>query len=148
MVLGDARLSLARAPAARYGLIVADAFSSDAIPIHLLIRESLALYRSKLRRDGVLAFHISNRYLALEPVMGALAHDAGLACVAQKDERSQDDGRPETDASDWVVMAKRPRDLAAVPPSRGGWRDCRHPPATPVWTDDFSNLFGAVDLDG
>jgi len=148
VVLGDARLSLDRAADRRYGMIVADAFSSDTVPIHLLTREALALYRSKLRRDGLLAFNVSNRYLTLEPVLGNLARNAGLACVAQEDERSQFDGQPETDASDWVVMARSRRKVAAVAPAAGGWERCRSSPGTPVWTDDFSNLIGAIDLDG
>ena len=148
VILGDARLSLVRAADRRYGMIVADAFSSDTVPVHLLTREALALYRRKLREDGILAFNVSNRYLTLEPVLGNLARDAGLACVAQEDDRSQDDGRPETDASDWVVMARSEGALRAVAPGREGWGECRHSSGTSVWTDDFTNLLGAIDLDG
>src|SRR5262249_58801214 len=75
--LGDARLTLADAPPRHYGLIVIDAFSSDAIPQHLLTREALRLYLSKLAPDGLLAFHISNRYMDLQPILGDLAGDAG-----------------------------------------------------------------------
>ena len=78
MVVGDARLRLRDAPDGGYGLIVLDAFSSDAIPMHLLTREALRLYRDKLADGGLIAFHISNRYLDLAPVLGALARDAGL----------------------------------------------------------------------
>jgi hypothetical protein len=148
VVLGDARLKLARARDGEYGTIVADAFSSDTVPVHLLTREALTLYREKLDERGVLAFNVSNRYLKLEPVLGNLAEGARLACVAQKDTRSGDDDDPATDESDWVVMAKRRRDLAAAAAERAGWHPCRRSPGTPVWTDDFSNLFGAVDLDG
>jgi len=145
VVLGDARLSLEQAEDRRYGLLVADAFSSDAPPVHLLTREALALYRSKLHERGMLAFNVSNRYLALEPVLGNLARDAGLACAAQSDRESEDDGAPETDASDWVVMAKRSRDLRAVT-SGAGWHDCARGAGGGVWTDDFSNLVSALDL--
>ena len=72
MVLGDARLRLQTAPEQGFGLIILDAFSSDAIPMHLLTREALALYRRKLAADGIIVFHISNRFLDLEPVIGAL----------------------------------------------------------------------------
>jgi len=144
VVLGDARLSLVNADDRGYGLLVADAFSSDSLPVHLLTREALALYRSKLNDRGMLAFNVSNRYLALEPVLGNLARDAGLACVAQRDRRSAHDGAPGTDASDWVVMAKRTGDLAAVT-SGAGWHDCARGPGG-VWTDDFSNLVRALDL--
>ena len=73
VVLGDARLSLARAPLHGYGLIVLDAFSSDAIPIHLMTNEALGLYLSRLAPGGALAFHISNRHLTLAPVLARLA---------------------------------------------------------------------------
>ncbi|MGI8595239.1 MAG: spermidine synthase [Solirubrobacteraceae bacterium] len=134
VVLGDARLSLAEAVGRRYGLLVLDAFASDAIPTHLLTREALALYRSRLRDGGVLAFHISNNYLALEPVVGNLASDAGLACLAQQGV-----------ASDWVVMAQRKSDLGATAVD-WRWHDCQRAPDSAVWTDDFSNLVGALDL--
>jgi hypothetical protein len=91
---------------------------------------------------------VSNRYLALQPVLGNLAHGAGMVCLAQEDQRSQHDRRPETDASDWVVMAERGRDLAAAAPRAAGWHACRRSPGTPTWTDDFSNLFRVLDLDG
>ena len=148
VVLGDARLSLRDARPRGYGMIVADAFSSDSIPVHLLTREALALYRSKLRPDGLIAVNVSNRYLTLQPVLGKLAQDAGLACVTQEDRRSEDDGRRDTDASDWVVMAGRERTLRAVAPGRKGWEACPAPDGTPVWTDDFSNIIGVIDLDG
>src|SRR5207245_11436461 len=70
-VLGDARLTLQEAPPKQYGIIVMDAFSSDAIPLHLLTREALAIYKEKLTADGIIAFHISNGYLDLTPALGA-----------------------------------------------------------------------------
>ena len=147
VVLGDARLRLRRAPGRRYGLIMADAFSSDAVPVHLITREALALYRSKLREDGIVAFNVSNRYVALEPVLGNLARDAGMACVAQQDLESGKDGVAETDGSDWVVMARQRRDLGAAAADRR-WHDCRRSAGSAPWTDDYSNLLGALDLDG
>ncbi len=145
VVIGDARLRLSRAADRRYGLIMADAFSSDAVPVHLITREALELYRSKLREHGIVAFNVSNSYVDLEPVLGNLAHDAGMACVAQEDRESGEDGIPETDASDWVVMARRTRDLGAVA-SDPRWQDCRRSPGSAPWTDDYSNLLGALDL--
>ena len=85
VVVGDARLRLRDAPDGGYGLIVLDAFSSDAIPMHLLTREALRLYRDKLADGGLIAFHISNRYLDLAPVLGALARDAGLIDRIRRD---------------------------------------------------------------
>jgi hypothetical protein len=88
---------------------------------------------------------VSNSYVDLEPVLGNLARDAGMACVAQEDRESGEDGIPETDASDWVVMARRTRDLGAVA-SDPRWQDCRRSPGSAPWTDDYSNLLGALDL--
>jgi len=144
VVLGDARLRLPRAADRRYGLIMADAFSSDAVPVHLLTREALALYRSKLREHGIVAFNVSNSYVDLEPVLGTLAHDAQMACVAQNDSKSGTDGIPQTDASSWVIMARHRPDLRAAAGDRR-WQDCRRSGSSP-WTDDYSNLLGALDL--
>jgi hypothetical protein len=137
VVLGDARLSLANAPDKGYGVIVTDAFSSDAIPVHLMTREAIELYFQKLQSDGVLAMHISNRHLDLEPVLGNVAQDAGLACRAQFDGETQ--GEPGKFPSNWVVMARQEDDLANLA-NKGRWQPCRTYPAWGVWTDDFSNL--------
>ncbi len=145
VVLGDARLRLRTAADRGYGLIVADAFSSDAIPVHLITREALALYRSKLREHGIIAFNVSNKYLDLEPVLGNLAHDARMACAAQQDTASATDTEPDADSSTWVAMARHTRDLRTVAPELR-WHDCRRSPGTAPWTDDHSNLLGALDL--
>ncbi|MEY2441682.1 MAG: hypothetical protein QOJ46_1108 [bacterium] len=145
VVLGDARLRLSGAADRGYGLIVADAFSSDAVPVHLITREALSLYRSKLRDHGIIAFNISNSYLDLEPVLGNLARDARMACVAQQDTRSAMDADPDTDGSTWAVMARRTHDLRAVAPDLR-WHDCRSSPGAAPWTDDYSNLLGALHL--
>jgi len=140
VVLGDARLQLRTAPEQGYGLIILDAFSSDAIPMHLLTREALSLYRRKLTPDGVIAFHISNRYLDLAPVLGALARDAGLVSRVRHDANpsvtEQERGKS---PSIWVVMAHRDADLGplATDPL---WVAPQDRPDAPVWTDDFSNI--------
>jgi len=89
---------------------------------------------------------VSNNYVGLEPVLGNLADDASMACVAQSDRRSGEDGRPETDGSSWVVMAQTTPDLRAFAPDRR-WKGCRREPGSAPWTDDYSNLLGALDLD-
>jgi spermidine synthase len=85
VILGDARLSLANAKDDLYDLIVLDAFSSDAIPTHLLTREALKLYLAKLSESGAMVFHISNKYLDLKPILGNLANDMNLVCLVQDD---------------------------------------------------------------
>ena len=88
IVLGDGRLTIARAPDRGFDLIVLDAFSSDAIPVHLLTRQALRIYLSKLSQHGLIAVHITNRFLDLAPVVGDLAADAGLASLRQHDRMS------------------------------------------------------------
>jgi hypothetical protein len=142
VVLGDARLRLAEAPDGEYGMVVGDAFSSDAIPVHLLTREAFDIYFDKLNEDGVVAMHISNRHLELEPVLGNLAQDAGLACRAQFDERVV--GYPGKFASHWVMMAREEGDLGGITyDSR--WQSCETDLSLNIWTDDFSNLLSTFD---
>jgi spermidine synthase len=139
-VLGDARLSLGNAPAHAYGIIVLDAFSGDAIPSHLLTREALALYLAKLAPNGVLAFHISNRYLDLHGVMANLAHDAGLFCLANDDAHvSDNEAREGKSASWWVVMTHHSSDMEVLR-SDPRWKELPVEPGSRVWTDDFSNI--------
>ncbi|MCB8931926.1 MAG: fused MFS/spermidine synthase [Chthonomonadaceae bacterium] len=139
VVLGDARLSLAREPNGAYGLIVLDAFTSDAIPVHLLTLEAIRMYLAKLEPNGVLAFHISNRYLDLRPVLAAAAADLDLVALFNFDlyigEDEQSNG---IEPSKWVVMARSPADLLSLP-SSGGWEDLA-PTGMEAWSDDFSNL--------
>ena len=90
VILGDARLSLRSAPDSFYDMIILDAFSSDAIPIHLVTREAIRLYLAKLKPGGILVFHTSNRYLDLNPVLGNLARDAGLIALSGSDLKLSD----------------------------------------------------------
>jgi hypothetical protein len=140
VVLGDARRSLLDASEGSYGLMVLDAFSGDSIPAHLLTREALALYLRKLAPYGVLAFHISNRYLDLHGVLAGLAQDAGLASLSNIDTQvSQAQSREGKFPSWWVVMARKSEDLKAL---RGDprWSVFSPVPGARVWTDDFSNI--------
>ncbi|HJZ74761.1 MAG TPA: fused MFS/spermidine synthase [Vicinamibacterales bacterium] len=144
VVLGDARLSMARAPDHAYGLIVLDAFSSDAIPLHLVTREALALYLGKLSPGGALAFHITNRHLMLEPVIARLADSMGLSARWQQ-HRADPVLRPGEFSSEWIVMARRPQDLGSVI-GDPRWNIPPIPPGTPLWTDDFSNIVSVLSL--
>ena len=106
VVLGDARLSLAREPPGRLDLLAVDAFSSDAIPIHLLTREALQVYRRALKPDGLLLVHISNRYLDLEPVLAAAAkRDGWHAAAFDYSPAAEEEGR-NLSRSVWVAMAR------------------------------------------
>lgn len=144
IVLGDARLSLAAAADAYYGLLVLDAFSGDAIPGHLLTREALVLYEHKLAAPGLLAIHISNNHLDLEPALANLAHDARLLAVARFDERvGPDEARAGKTPSHWVVLARRPEDLRGLADDPR-WHPLAPRPDKTLWTDDFSNLLEVI----
>ncbi len=145
VVLGDARVSLGKAPDRHYGLIVLDAFSSDAIPIHLLTREAIALYLAKLADGGILAFHISNRSLNLQPVLANLARDMGLVFLVQDDLKiSEVEVNSGKEASTWVVMARKPSDLSRLAQDPR-WKPLAVWPVAAVWTDDFSNILSVFN---
>lgn len=141
VVLGDARLSLMQAPAKQYGLIAIDAFSSDAIPIHLITREALQLYLAKLADRGLIVFHISNRYLRLRPVLCDLASDAQLLCVGQEESGKdlEEDLKRSKFPSHWIVMARQSADLGGLVEDPR-WQWVSGQPGRRVWTDDFSNI--------
>ena len=133
--LGDARLSLEREPPQRFDVLVIDAFSSDAIPVHLITIEAVEAYLRHMNPDGVIAFHLTNRFLNLVPVVEGIANRLGLRALWIDDPGMDILGN----ASSWVLLAKDPARLndrrladsaTAIPPRRD-WR---------VWTDDFNNL--------
>jgi len=143
VILGDARLTLARAPDGAYDLIVLDAYSSDAPPMHLITLDAVRLYLTKLAPDGVLVFNISNRHLVLEPVLGAIARAAGLVARTRDDARIADaDRRTGKVESQWVIMARRKEDLGALG-NDALWKVPAAPPDARPWTDDFASLFSA-----
>ena len=136
VVLGDARLTLARGSVA-HDMLVLDAFSSDAIPIHLLTTEALGAYEARLSENGVLAFHISNRHIKLAPVIARLARERGLTALTRLDKRA--DSKRGYEASEWVVMARHPERLQSLA-SDTRWASLVAD-AQPAWTDDFSNIW-------
>ncbi|MEP6695254.1 MAG: fused MFS/spermidine synthase [Pseudonocardiales bacterium] len=142
VVVGDGRLSIARASPAEYDLVVVDAFSSDAIPVHLLTSEAVALYASRLRPGGWLVVHISNRHLNLAPVVANIARVRGMSAAIRIDERSKlSAGKA---PSTWVALSHDPADLAPLM-ATGRWADLASwRTGAPAWTDDFSNLFGVL----
>jgi len=141
VVLGDARLSLADAAPGAYGLIVLDAFTSDAIPMHLLTREAFQLYERRLSDAGVVAAHVSNRYADLEPVIGRVAAEAGMSCLTRSDAGGA--SHYEQAASKWVAVARQAPDFGRLADTPG-WRPCRT--SAPLWTDDYANVAGILRL--
>ncbi len=144
IVFGDARLTLAREPEAKFSIIVVDAFSSDAIPVHLLTREAVKTYFRALTEDGVLMVHISNRRLDLEPVVADLALDAGLE--ARVKNHAVSEARQDTDydyESDWVIMARRLEDFGPLAADTM-WVELEPSLKKRPWTDDYSNILSVI----
>ena len=140
---GDARLTLQDAAPASYDLLILDAFSSDAIPMHLITREALALYLDKLAPGGVIAWHVSNRNLDLAPIVADLAADAGVVAWARSDQPSRAALAGYRSPSSWIALARRAEDLAPLVADARWTRLQGRPDARP-WTDDFSNLLSAL----
>ncbi|MEA2492231.1 MAG: hypothetical protein QOJ29_142 [Thermoleophilaceae bacterium] len=145
VVLGDGRLSLAKEPNARYDLIVLDAFNSESVPVHLLTREALAIYRRKLATGGVVVFNMTNHFLDLHTVLANLATDAGWTAFERDDLHA---GRANGRApSRWVAMAASPADLGTLP-AIAGWRQLEPDAAKRLWTDQYSNVLSVLRLHG
>jgi hypothetical protein len=143
VVLGDARISLKSTPDSRYGMFILDAFGADAIPIHLLTREAVQLYLSKLVDHGILVLHISNRYLDLQKVLGNVASDARLVALVENDTTDIRAGKlPST----WVVMARTKDDLGALI-GDPRWVLLKGDSNARVWTDDFSSILTVFQWD-
>ncbi len=137
VIEGDARLTLA-GDTTRFDILVLDAFASDAVPVHLLTREAIQLYASRLTAGGAVLMHISNRFYDLGPIVGVMARDAGLSAV-QRHDRDQDDMEITGKfGSHWVVLS---RDSARVALLRRepGW-DSAAASDLRVWTDDYSSV--------
>jgi hypothetical protein len=135
VALGDARLNLEREKPNGFDVLAVDAFSSDSIPVHLITREALGLYLGHMKPDGIVAFHVSNRFLDLVPVVARLAAEHGVHAVLVDEESDED-----RTTSTWVLVSRDPKALkraeivdagAADPETRDDWR---------TWTDDYSNL--------
>jgi spermidine synthase len=143
IVRGDARLTLADAPDGTYDMIFIDAFIGAAIPIHLLTREALAMYFRKLKPNGIVAMHVSNMNLELASVVAGIAESHGAIA------RVYDGGDVEPDYSQHkfiprvAVVARRDEDFGALAKS-DFWPVYERDPSQRVWTDDYSNIAGAV----
>lgn len=141
-VVGDARLTISQAAPESYDLILIDAFSSDSVPTHLLTREALQVYLSKLKPDGVVILHLSNRNLQLRFVAMASAQAAGAYAMLQRHAPTEDAAAHWESASDVVIFAKTPEALASYSiDSR--WKPADAQGARP-WTDDYSNIIGPM----
>ena len=144
IVLGDARLTLSKAPTGQ-DMVLLDAFSSDAIPAHLLTKEAIGLYVSRLAPRGVVVLHISNRHLQLAHILARVASEYGLVTYFGGDPQSQSEPfekRMRADAR-VVVLARDAAHLGRIP-DQPNWRLIRPDMARAPWTDDFSNVLEAM----
>ena len=143
IVQGDARLELLKAPDHSFDIIFLDAFSSDSIPVHLLTTEAMQMYFTKLKPDGFLAFHTSNRYLDLPPVLARAGKQLGMKCIyLSMDILSQAEEDMGWSISRWLLMGHSYDDFGSLG-HQLMWTHMDTPPAGPVWTDDFSNVLSA-----
>ena len=142
-VMGDARLTLAQAPDHSYDLLVLDAFSSDAIPTHLLTLEAVKMYQSKIKQGGLIAFHVSNRYLELTPVLAATAQRAGLIAWDMLDGTTDSEAKEGKTQSNWVLLANEETPVSKLNKPEY-WDVVIVPPGKRIWTDDYSNVLGAL----
>ena len=144
IVLGDARLTLAEAPPAGFDVLILDAFSSDSIPVHLLTREALSLYMSRLAEGGLLVFHISNRHMDLLSVVAAQAEGLGLVGLHRWDEGGETKNFETTYKSNprVAVLARNTEELHALA-ENPAWQSLPASDMT-AWTDDYSNVLGVI----
>jgi len=139
LALGDARLTLEREPPRNFDVLAVDAFSSDAIPVHLITREALAVYLKHVKPDGIVAFHVSNRFLDLIPVVARIASENGAHAVLVRDDPDEESDHRRS-RTDWVLVS---RDAAALRRPAIVERGAVEPEDQPdwrTWTDDYSNL--------
>jgi SAM-dependent methyltransferase len=142
--LGDARLTMERQSPQRFDILVIDAFSGDAIPVHLLTEEAFRLYWKHLKPDGVLAVHVSNRYLSLAPIVKAAADRFGYEARVVNNE---DDDSLGVFQSEYVLVSRR-ANFFSNPLLVGEAMPVKVPSGTHLWTDDYSNIWQAIHFKG
>ncbi len=144
--IGDGRLKMKAAPDQSLDLVIMDAFSSDSIPVHLITREAIALYFQKLKPNGLILVNITNRYLDLLPVLGAIGQDLKLTAFHRWDIKvSEADRVLGKTPSHWVVMGRNPRDLGwLIDSPKSPWTMLDPQPTSQLWTDDRSSLLSVM----
>ena len=141
VALGDARLSLEREPPQHFDLLVLDAFSSDAIPVHLLTKEAFEVYERHLNTNGIIAVHISNHYLDLEPVVVNLARHFGYKLAAIDYDDTESEGDWWLYSSTWILLTRDPRIIASPAIHAAAYTVHTNSTKVPLWTDDFTSLY-------
>jgi spermidine synthase len=142
----DGRLGMAETPDDTFDLVVVDAFSSDAIPTHLITLEAIAIYAQKCRPHGIVAFNISNRHFELRPVLADIGASLGMTAGFMLDDMISPAARADgKHASLWVALTKTPEDFATLVRENPAWQPLRGTPQGPhCWTDDYSSVLGVL----
>jgi hypothetical protein len=148
VVLGDARLTLAQQPPGQIHALAVDAFSSDAVPMHLLTREALAIYGRAVHRDGLVLFHISNRYLELEPVVADLASSGGWASASMEYDPTEEEKDLNATVSHWVALSRNPQTIRRLVASSGedgmNWVMLQPREGFTGWSDDHASILPLI----
>jgi spermidine synthase len=142
IVVGDARLTLADAPNGQYDVLIVDAFSSDAIPTHLLTKEAMAIFKDKIKPDGIVLMHISNKHMTLSPVVAGVAEANDMVSRANDSDEGYDDDN-HVFGSLVVAVAHKDEDFGPLAKSEK-WVEQEADENEWVWTDDYSNVIGAI----
>ena len=149
IVLGDARLSLARQPANSLDMLAVDAFSSDAVPTHLLTREALAVYGRAVQRDGIILFHISNRYLDLKPVIADMAARGGWTSAMMQYVPTEEEEVMNATVSVWIALSRNPAAIDRLVALSGDdsslWEVLEPTPGFSGWTDDHASILPIIN---
>jgi SAM-dependent methyltransferase len=150
MVLGDARLSLQRQPAGAIDILAVDAFSSDAVPMHLLTREALRVYGAAVQRDGLVLFHISNRYLDLKPVVADLAAREGWTAAMLQYVPDERDEVLNATISVWIALSRNPATVERLVALSGDdavyWEPVVPQPGFAGWSDDHASILPIINF--
>jgi hypothetical protein len=150
IIVGDARVRLAEQPANSLDVLAVDAFSSDAVPMHLLTHEALQVYGRAVQRDGIVLFHISNRYLNLRPVVADLAERGGWQAALLEYVPNEDEELMNATISVWIALSRNPAALDRVVRLSGDdsmeWRVLRRTPGFAGWSDDYASILPILQL--
>ena len=148
IVLGDARLSLQREPGGSIDLLAVDAFSSDAVPMHLLTREALAVYGRAVQRDGIVLFHVSNRYLDLKPVIADLAERGGWTSAMMIYSPTEEESVMNATLSVWIALSRNRASIDRLVQLSGedsiNWTVLQTQPGFQGWTDDHASILPII----
>jgi hypothetical protein len=149
-LLGDARLVIAKQPEGQRDILAVDAFSSDAVPMHLLTHEAFEIYKRYLKKDGLLMVHISNRFLDLGPVVAAAAAEGGWHARLRTYRPDKAGVTLNFNASDWVALSRDPKTLDALTNAspKGGWQPIVNAKGAAPWTDDYASILPSLRLFG